>query len=166
MNPCPRCNLPMSTETHGDIVMEHCDRCGGWWMDPDDLKAILDSIKLPVEGSTVRTGIDLTGVREDAPCPRCAVPMEPFNYAGDSGVLLDRCRRCGGLWLDGGDLERVLNVVLASEQNLDHDVKRFSAELEEAEVRQDVLEQQDSRRVTDPLAAALASRIADNDTRP
>jgi Zn-finger nucleic acid-binding protein len=166
MNPCPRCNLPLSSETHGDIVMEHCDRCGGWWMDPDDLKAILDTIQLPVEGQTVRAGVDLTGVQEDAPCPRCGVPMEPFNYAGDSGILLDRCRSCGGLWLDGGDLERVLQVVSAAKQEAPRDAQRFSADLEEEAVRQDALEQQDGRPVTDPLAAALASRIADTDTGP
>jgi Zn-finger nucleic acid-binding protein len=134
-------------------------------MDPDDLKAVLDMIQLPVEGQTVRAGIDLTGVREDAACPRCGVPMEPFNYAGDSGILLDRCRSCGGLWLDGGDLERVLQVVSSAKQEAARDAQRFSADLEEAAARQDTLEQQDGRPV-DPLAAALANRIADTDTGP
>jgi Zn-finger nucleic acid-binding protein len=166
MNPCPRCNVPLLVEEHGDIVMERCDRCGGRWMAPDDLKAVLDLIRLPVQGSAVRMGIDLTDVKEDAACPHCGVPMEPFNYAGDSGIILDKCRGCGGLWLDGGDLERVLAVVAASEKDLDRDLKRFSADLHEAEVRQDALEQQDGSPRTDPLAAALASRIADSDPRP
>ena len=125
MHPCPRCNLPLGVEEHGDIVMETCDRCLGRWMDPDDLKAILDVIRLPVRGQAVRTGVDLTDVTEDALCPRCAEPMQPFNYAGDSGVILDKCPHCGGLWLDKGDLERVLAVVSASEQDLARDVKRF-----------------------------------------
>lgn len=166
MNPCPRCNLPMSTEEHGDIVMEHCGRCGGWWMDPEDLKAIVDTIRLTVEGPAVRAGVDLTDVCEDAACPRCGVPLEPFNYAGDSGVILDKCRQCGGLWLDGGDLERVLGVVSAAEKDLDRDIKRFSAALHEAEVREDAREQQDSSPVSDPLATALVRRIADSDSTP
>jgi Zn-finger nucleic acid-binding protein len=166
MNPCPRCHLPLIVEEHGDIVMQRCERCGGRWMRPDDLKAVIDLIRLPVNGPSVRTGIDLTDVREDAVCPRCAVPMQPFNYAGDSGIILDKCPTCGGLWLDSGDLERVLAVVSASDQDLDRDIKRFSADLHEAEVRQEALEQQDGSSIADPLAAALASRIADADPRP
>jgi Zn-finger nucleic acid-binding protein len=165
MHPCPRCNLPLGVEEHGDIVMETCDRCLGRWMDPDDLKAILDVIRLPVRGQAVRTGVDLTDVTEDALCPRCAEPMLPFNYAGDSGVILDKCPHCGGLWLDKGDLERVLAVVSASEQDLARDVKRFSADLHQAEVRQDALEQQDARGV-DPLTGSIAADIADTDPRP
>jgi Zn-finger nucleic acid-binding protein len=165
MHPCPRCNIPLGVEEHGDIVMETCDRCGGRWMDPDTLKAILEVIRLPVQGTAVRTGIDLSEVSEDASCPSCGVPLVPFNYAGDSGIILDKCRLCGGLWLDKGDLERVLAVVSASTQDLDRDVKRFSADLHEAEVRQDALEQQDTRRV-DPLTGSIAADIADTDPRP
>ncbi len=135
-------------------------------MTPEDLKAVIELIRLPVEGAPSRTGIDLTDVQETAVCPRCGVPMEPFNYAGDSGVILDKCQSCGGLWLDKGNLERVLAVVSASEQDLDRDIKRFSADLHEAEVRQDALEQKDGSPRSDPLAAALASRIADSDPRP
>ncbi len=166
MNLCPRCKIPLLTEHHGDIVLERCEHCGGYWMTPEDLKAVLDLIRLPVQGSATRMGIDLTDVQEDALCPICDVPLEPFNYAGDSGIILDKCRNCGGIWLDGGDLERVLAVVAASEKDLDRDVKRFSADLHQEEVRQDALEQKDGSPVTDPLGSVLASRIADSDPRP
>lgn len=166
MNSCPRCHVSLLSEEHGDIVIERCDRCGGRWMTPDDLKAILDLIRLPVEGAPSRMGVDLTDVEEDASCPHCGVPMEPFNYAGDSGIILDKCHSCGGLWLDKGDLERVLAVVSSSQQDLDRDVKRFSADLHKAEVRQDALEQKDGSPMTDPLGSILVSRIADSDPRP
>ena len=116
-------------------------------------------------GPAVRTGIDLTDVQEDASCPHCGVAMQPFNYAGDSGVILDKCPSCGGLWLDDGDLERVLAVVAASEKELGRDIKRFSADLYEAEVRQDALEQRDGRPA-DPLSASIANSIANADPRP
>jgi Zn-finger nucleic acid-binding protein len=92
--------------------------------------------------------------------------MQPFNYAGDSGVLLDKCPQCGGLWLDAGDLERVLAAVAAAEKDIGRDIKRFSGDLHEAEVRQDALEQRDARPIIDPLTAAIASDIADADPRP
>jgi Zn-finger nucleic acid-binding protein len=166
MNLCPRCNVSLKVEQHGDIVMERCERCGGHWMQPDDLKAILDLIHLPVSGSLPRSGIDLTDVSEEAACPRCGILLEPFNYAGDSGVIIAKCRNCGGLWLDGGDLERVVAVVSASDQDLERDIKRFSADLHEQEVRQDALEQHDGTPLADPLGSVIASRIADSDPRP
>jgi Zn-finger nucleic acid-binding protein len=166
MNTCPRCNIPLSVEEHGDIHMENCRHCGGRWLSMEDLKAIVEVIALRSESPIARQGVDLTDVRQDAPCPRCGVPMEPFNYAADSGIILDKCHHCDGLWLDGGDLERVLAVVTASGQDLDRDVKRFSADLHEAEVRQDALEQRDSRPAADSLSAAIANSIADSDPRP
>ena len=33
--------------------------------------------------------------------------MAAFNYAGDSGIYLDRCEDCDGLWLDAGELRSV-----------------------------------------------------------
>ncbi len=125
MNLCPRCHVALSPQQQGDITLESCERCHGQWMEPDDLKAIIEATVILETGPAVRTGIDLTDVVEDAPCPRCGVAMRPFNYAGDSGVVLDKCPNCGGLWLDDGDLERVLTVVAASEKGLGRDIKRL-----------------------------------------
>ena len=33
--------------------------------------------------------------------------MNPINYAGDSGVVVDRCPSCTGLWLEHSELEKV-----------------------------------------------------------
>lgn len=38
-------------------------------------------------------------------CPKCAAPMERAQ-AGD--VTIDRCRGCGGLWLDALEKDRLL----------------------------------------------------------
>ena len=38
-------------------------------------------------------------------CPRCNAPMKEFNHIG---VTLDGCTGCGGLFLDAGELEEVL----------------------------------------------------------
>ena len=166
MNTCPRCHVPLDAGEYEGVAVEICGRCGGRWLDPADLKAIIDTAPPPAGGPAVRTGIDLTGVQEDAPCPRCGTPLEPFNYAGDSGVILDKCHRCGGLWLDAGDLDRVLAAVAASDQDLGRDIKRFSADLHEAEVRQDAMAQRDTRPITDALSSAIANEIADSDTNP
>lgn len=38
-------------------------------------------------------------------CPLCGVPMREVNRRG---VKIDVCPECRGVWLDGGELERLL----------------------------------------------------------
>lgn len=38
-------------------------------------------------------------------CPRCLCPM--FELDRD-GITVDRCDRCRGIWLDRGELEKLL----------------------------------------------------------
>lgn len=37
-------------------------------------------------------------------CPKCRMPMESLER---SGVTIERCTECGGLFLDRGELERL-----------------------------------------------------------
>lgn len=38
-------------------------------------------------------------------CPECLTLMDPLRHAG---VTVDRCRNCAGIWLMGGQLQRIL----------------------------------------------------------
>ncbi|MHC4210268.1 MAG: TFIIB-type zinc ribbon-containing protein, partial [Planctomycetota bacterium] len=44
-------------------------------------------------------------------CPACDGSMDVVNYGGDSGIFVDRCGGCGGLWLDHDELEKVQIVM-------------------------------------------------------
>lgn len=41
-------------------------------------------------------------------CPRCSMPMVELDR---DGITLDRCDRCRGIWLDRGELEKLLAQV-------------------------------------------------------
>ncbi len=45
-------------------------------------------------------------------CPRCHIPMIKKTR---HGVTIDKCKKCDGLWLDGGEIEKILMKV-AEEQ--------------------------------------------------
>jgi len=38
-------------------------------------------------------------------CPRCDGTLSESEF---EGVMIDTCERCGGIWLDSGELERLL----------------------------------------------------------
>ena len=43
MATCPRCDIPLEATTYAGVDIESCTRCGGRWLDPDSLKAIVDT---------------------------------------------------------------------------------------------------------------------------
>lgn len=40
-------------------------------------------------------------------CPKCQAPMRTYER---SGVTVDRCTECRGIFLDAGELERVMEA--------------------------------------------------------
>ncbi|MBD3263729.1 MAG: hypothetical protein GF375_01340, partial [Candidatus Omnitrophica bacterium] len=48
---------------------------------------------------------DAWGKHRSVSCPRCGEEMKEFEYAG-TGVMLDRCPKGHGFWLDKGELEK------------------------------------------------------------
>lgn len=60
----------------------------------DDVDVIADAYEMARQQA-------LPGIK----CPCCALPLEAVEYAYCSRILIDRCAKCGGIWLDAGELE-------------------------------------------------------------
>jgi Zn-finger nucleic acid-binding protein len=114
---CPKCAEEMQTHPVGlhDVQVDECSKCGGMWLDRGELAQLSDGPRaLP---SSAWVNVD--GERR-LPCPSCAgtagetfresgevSPMRTIAPADEPDLVLDRCDRCEGLWLDGGELTRV-----------------------------------------------------------
>jgi Zn-finger nucleic acid-binding protein len=46
-------------------------------------------------------------VSTDLKCPKCLAPMRAIER---SGIVVDRCTECGGIFLDRGELERLMRA--------------------------------------------------------
>lgn len=44
-------------------------------------------------------------------CPNCRLEMAAFEYAHDSGVVIQRCEGCNGLWLEAGQLAELAGYI-------------------------------------------------------
>ncbi|MEM7355777.1 MAG: zf-TFIIB domain-containing protein, partial [Acidobacteriota bacterium] len=117
---CPRCNealnavlLQVSTE---HIELDQCAGCHGLFFDPGELDAVLDGIEHRAEEDDHRQLLTL--IEEETPtedfeqvgyvsCPDCGQLMHRRNIGQRSGVIVDTCRD-HGLWLDGGELRRLI----------------------------------------------------------
>ncbi|MBN1155981.1 zf-TFIIB domain-containing protein [Candidatus Woesearchaeota archaeon] len=40
-------------------------------------------------------------------CPRCRIDMKKLKR---KDVVIDICRKCGGMWVDAGELEKLANL--------------------------------------------------------
>jgi len=109
---CPRDGTSLITEpVAGNAVIDRCPSCSGVWLDQRELELLQQQSDVP---AARLDDIDLIGgayelarqrARPEIACPRCSEPLAALEYAYCSQILIDRCIKCGGVWLDQGELE-------------------------------------------------------------
>ncbi len=116
---CPRCEVHMVSiqisageKTH----IERCDECLGIFFDPSELECLLDAsvshvhridmdrLKLLAESQDS----DHDHIVKYVKCPVCEELMNRRHYGPRSAVIVDTCK-AHGVWLDGGELRKLLN---------------------------------------------------------
>lgn len=116
---CPSCDATLETTDYEGVRIEICPGCDGEWLDAGELRHIVKVREVrfspeqreAVSAVTKIKPVPLKGYERNLVCPRCGGQTEPHNYGGDTGIVIDRCEGCGGVWLDGGELERIQMLV-------------------------------------------------------
>lgn len=95
-------------------TVDSCPTCQGFWLDPGELERLI-ARRASGHPGTVELAASLAHLRDNAPevregepydCPRCGdQTMGKLAYQrNDQTVVADKCPKCGGLWLDSGEL--------------------------------------------------------------
>lgn len=104
---CPACNEPLIVLEHEAVEIDYCCACHGVWLDHAELALLFeDSRKAMVFLDALIS--DKTGKEHPRNCPICRTKMDKVVTPGTEAILLDRCGRGHGVWLDDGELSRVL----------------------------------------------------------
>ncbi len=113
---CLRCeSTELKIESRGEgadvFEVDVCPSCGGVWLDAAELSKIDDNFFVDVEKMELlkaAPGQDDRALR----CPRCGgTPvLEKGHPRGHKGLVVDRCPKCRGFWLDRGELEKMRDV--------------------------------------------------------
>jgi len=113
--PCPCCGTALDViefDTEPAIRIERCTTCHGMFFNPGELEALLDAQTNPL---VWLDPVQIDQISRDfgyqheviyRKCPMCAERMSHLNFAGRSGVILDRCGS-HGVWVEGGELRRL-----------------------------------------------------------
>ena len=98
---CPRCPATLDAQPAGrKAKLRACPEHHGVFATPADLQHVL-----PVSAyAALRDAMDRS-VPGALACPSCATAT--MRTLHPRGVELDGCPDCGGVWFDGGELERV-----------------------------------------------------------
>jgi len=127
-------------------TVEVCPDCKGEWLAAGELQKIAehhDEVFTPREIASldaVNKEI-LTAEKDDHDeliCPACDnVPMEHFNYADTSGIILHKCTECDGIWMDKDELKKIEELVDGWKADLDQDTAKYGTVLQKIEVEEE-----------------------------
>lgn len=117
MSNCIICHTALQDDSHEGVHIGRCPAGHGVWLDRGELRAIAESelqdrpeneelIELAGEGSGLREWSAAMSAEGTRPCPACQRPMTKQPYGYESAIVIDECSE-HGIWLDGGELERI-----------------------------------------------------------
>jgi len=107
---CPICkNKKLSSVILYNVEVDYCPNCLGLWFEKDELGQAKDE-----KDRNLRwLDIDLWKREKDFKisygirlCPSCRVPLYEVYY-GNSGVIVDVCNLCQGIWLDRAEFKKI-----------------------------------------------------------
>ena len=102
----------------GDLVVDHCGRCGAIWFDAYELDAVLKAkdkgIDLgDIDYGAAGHGYEYKVLRDDfLECPRDHTKLVQVPDPRQPHVVIDICRTCGGVLLDSGELKDLSEFTL------------------------------------------------------
>jgi membrane associated rhomboid family serine protease len=105
---CPTCGLALQPLTHAGVTVDVCLECRGIWLCAERLRDVIGAsasgIVSPLAARQART------TRRQCPAGHGALQAA----SAGSGVEVDSCPECLGVWFDGGEVARVRQVVRAA----------------------------------------------------
>jgi Zn-finger nucleic acid-binding protein len=125
---CPRDRSTMVEKKKGDSILDICQTCGGQFFDSGEMfgafgiKADPSYWDRPETGGSVKPG--------QLECPVCRSEMLRQDVEhGSEHVEIDRCGACGGIWLDKGEVDRVMSIGQRIRPILDAEKAKAETEL-------------------------------------
>lgn len=110
---CPACkkiNLKPHNDPGSGLEIDVCPKCWGIWFDADELSAFFKSGHLKrrfflEDDAQPEQAVGFTISTRARGCPRCRKAMSEKLFAD---VSVDICQQCRGIWLDDGELQRIV----------------------------------------------------------
>ena len=111
---CPDCHVPLYETEYLGVRVDECPSCLGRWFDRGELRRAKDHADEDLRwldfDAFASDAVPPSADSEGRDCPRCLVKMGVILYKG-SGVCIDKCSKCLGIWLDHGEFEKIVRYL-------------------------------------------------------
>ncbi len=108
---CPVCETALVHAAMGGVRFLYCGECRGVLA---PMAVFADFIVEMRAALGVRPGElrppDARELDRRVFCPQCHLRMDTHRYGGPGNVIVDSCSTCGVLWLDHGELLRIIHA--------------------------------------------------------
>lgn len=139
---CPACNKALATVEICETELEACvNGCGGVWFDAAELFRLDEEHEgednpLLQKLLSFNTPRDADS-RDKITCIKCGIKMRRREHREGSGIFVDECYGCGGIWLDGGELKAIREnpVVIRSNEERQQMAEAFAKRVVEEKIR-------------------------------
>ena len=108
---CPICKKSLSSSILCNVEIDYCQSCLGLWFEEEELRLAKDE----KDGNLGWFDIDLWKNEKEFKisrgrrlCPSCRMPLYEVYY-GDSGIIVDVCNLCHGVWLDRAEFKKIID---------------------------------------------------------
>lgn len=101
------------TQTMMEVVLleglrvYHDPQSGGYWLEKGELETIAQHHHAHLSTQALEIG-ETVQRHHGRSCPKDSVDLVEYEFGKHSGIKLDICPTCGGIWLDAGELEKVI----------------------------------------------------------
>ena len=91
------------------VAVERCSSCSGIWFDARELSQLLEQDARQV--ALLRRGRDNQQLEgKKGVCPRDGSELLRAYSSINQSVIIDACADCRGIWLDGGEFEKLFSA--------------------------------------------------------
>lgn len=108
---CPKCKVPILSAILCNVEIDYCPQCFGLWFEDEELRWAKDEKDKDLKWLDIDIWKDQEkfkisyGIRL---CPSCRMPLYEVYY-GRSGIIVDVCNLCHGVWLDRGEFKKIID---------------------------------------------------------
>jgi len=107
---CPVCSVALIKAAISTTSVLFCTNCRGLLLPMNELPSLIDELRSLRTESAAQTSPDKGDLKRSLRCPSCHRLMETHFYAGPGNVILDSCGDCFLIWLDRGELMRIVHA--------------------------------------------------------
>ena len=105
---CPKCHKESlyAFNTPEGIIIDLWDACKGIWMDRGEAASFTElTDDIPNLEEALKDAKDTEYM-----CPKCGGKLQQMKYLPEGELIIERCIKCFGIWLDAEELWQMENL--------------------------------------------------------